>query len=468
MFEIKEINKIWQGFENKSYLDHSCKINNVITDSRIIKENELFVPLVGDKFDGNEFIKDAFNRGSRLAIVQRGKESKVPKGMYYWVVDNTLDAYQELAHIYRLKLNIPIIAITGSAGKTTTKELLKSALSPLGKINSTELNFNNEIGVSKTILNTRNFHRALILEMGMRGQGQIDKLSYISKPDISIITNIGNAHIGLLGSLEKITEAKCEIVNYMNPEGIVIIPKEEILLGKTINKNWKGKVLKVSLESSKIDFKNKLNIHSSKVISKRISNIIGISLADNEVSILGKVFKSNLSGKHNELNLLLSLAVGFVLNIKYKDNNLIQMEKISGRSCLTNHRGINILDETYNSSPESCKACLDLLMTYPGRHFAILGTMLELGIYSDQLHKDLFSYINKMNLNGIVFLCDKSQQSKIAYLSENIKDIKIVDSINDAAASINQFIKVNDYLLIKGSRKLKMESIIPLINIKKY
>ena len=225
----------------------SLNFKNISIDSRTCLKNDLFIAIKGKNFDGHNFLPEVLNKGVKSVVIKEGMQKLLPDNFPFWVVNDTLDAFQKLTLLKRKKLSIPVVAITGSVGKTTTKEMVGEVLNKLGKIKLSHANFNNEIGVGLTILAADKEDKVLVLEMGMRGLGQIENLSKYSEPDIAVITNIGTAHIGLLGSKKNITYAKCEISKFLNPKGVVIIPANDLLLEETLREYWKGRVIKVEL-----------------------------------------------------------------------------------------------------------------------------------------------------------------------------------------------------------------------------
>ena len=207
---FKDLIKLWGQPFNQEKIDPYLPIGHISTDTRTIKEGNFFIPLVGNKFDGHDFLASAFDIGIQAAIVSKKFNGLVPTGLPYWLVSDTLYAYQQIALLHRRNLNLPVVAVTGSVGKTTTRELIRAILSPLGKIIASRGNENNDVGVPKTLLRGSETDAAFVLEMGMRGFGQIARLSRVAEPDIAVITNVGQAHIGILGSRENIAKAKSE------------------------------------------------------------------------------------------------------------------------------------------------------------------------------------------------------------------------------------------------------------------
>ncbi|MCY7338169.1 MAG: Mur ligase domain-containing protein, partial [Chamaesiphon sp.] len=217
----------------------------ITTDSRSLNPGEVFLGLRGEKFDGHEFVNQALEQGAIAAIVDfQFQASTLP----ILKVKDTLEAYQAIAHWWRNQFKIPVIAITGSVGKTTTKELIAAVLSNYGNVLKTQANYNNEIGVPKTLLELGQSHNYAVIEMGMRARGEIALLSQIARPDIAVITNVGTAHIGQLGSEEAIAEAKCELLAEMPKDAIAILNHDSPLLIQTAPTVWQGKTFTYGLE----------------------------------------------------------------------------------------------------------------------------------------------------------------------------------------------------------------------------
>jgi len=453
-FSLNEINNIigFENYKNQSNKDFIFK--EISIDSRNISSQDLFIAIKGNNFDGHDFISDVIKKGVKAVILDKRKEGLVPENLPYWVVSDTIEAFQKLSLYWRKKLNIPVIAITGSVGKTTTKEITGEVMKNLGKIKISAKNNNNEIGVSKTILDSNTEDKLLILEMGMRGLGQIENLSKFSEPDIAVITNIGSSHIGLLGSKVNIARAKCEIVKYLNPKGVVIIPSNDELLEKTLNNVWNGRVLKISV------VKNKKNQNHN--LDKK--NLI-VGLYDelrNLIIIEDKVFQISYRGIHNAFNFLFAYAISQEFGIEFNSYNFFNVKNMQGRNRIIKKNKAIILDESYNASPESVKACIGILLEYPGNHFLVLGSMKELGVMSTQYHLEILNLINEADIEYCVFICDLNEEESIKKEFSS-KNIIFKNDKSEIAEIINSRTNKNDYVLVKGSRYWELEEIIPYI-----
>ena len=454
-FSVHDVNKILGNIKNWDNLTNQFQsFKNISLDSRTILNRELFIAIKGTNFDGHNFLSEVIKKGGKAVVIKDGMQNLLPNKFPFWTVPDTLEAFQKLALFKRRKLNIPVVGITGSVGKTTTKEMMGEVLKQLGKIKLSQLNFNNEIGVGLTILDSDLKDKTLVLEMGMRGLGQIENLSKFSEPDIAVITNIGSSHIGILGSKENITNAKCEITKHLNPKGVVIIPANDLLLEETLKKNWNGRIIKVEL----ID-------RNQKAQSIKKSNLQGFfNRSNNSVVIEGKIFEISFQGFHNAFNFLFVYAVAKELGIEFKNTNKFNFVSLNGRNKILKSNKTTIYDETYNASPESVKACIDNLLDNPNNHFLIFGSMQELGNKSKKYHKYLFDFINRSDIKKCIFICDKNEEIYYAdYLKKSTKFL-FLNEINKVGETINKYTKKGDFILIKGSRCWKLEKVIKSID----
>ena len=454
-FSVPDVNKILGNIKNWDNLTNQFQsFKNISLDSRTILNRELFIAIKGTNFDGHNFLNEVIKKGGKAVVIKDGMQNLLPNKFPFWTVPDTLEAFQKLALFKRRKLNIPVVGITGSVGKTTTKEMMGEVLKQLGKIKLSQLNFNNEIGVGLTILDSDLKDKTLILEMGMRGLGQIENLSKFSEPDIAVITNIGSSHIGILGSKENITNAKCEITKHLNPKGVVIIPANDLLLEETLKKNWNGRIIKVEL----ID-------RNQKAQSIDNSNLQGFfNRSNNSVVIEGKIFEISFQGFHNAFNFLFVYAVAKELGIEFKNTNKFNFVSLNGRNKILKSTKTTIYDETYNASPESVKACIDNLLDNPNNHFLIFGSMQELGDKSKKYHKYLFDFINRSDIKKCIFICDKNEEIYYAdYLKKSTKFL-FLNEINKVGETINKYTKKGDFILIKGSRCWQLEKVIKSID----
>jgi UDP-N-acetylmuramoyl-tripeptide--D-alanyl-D-alanine ligase len=442
---FKDLIKLWGTLDNQKEIDLDLPIGRISTDSRTIEKGDFFVPLVGNKFDAHDYLDMAFDLGIQAAVVSEKYNGLVPTGLPHWVVPDTLYAYQQIALLHRRNLSLPVVAVTGSVGKTTTRELIRAILSPLGEIVSSRGNENNDVGVPKTLLSGSETDAAFVLEMGMRGFGQITRLSRVAEPDIAVITNVGQAHIGILGSRENIAKAKSEITSYLSPDGVVIIPFGDYIL-EGFSLDW-------------LDCKNE-HFAFQDIEPDYISQI---DMQNNFILFEGRKFKLPLEGRHNAMNFLLALTVATELGLSIKKLDQLKINMPIGRNRLVDCGQYLVLDETYNASPESVIASLELLVSKPGRHFAVLGTMLELGSESILLHQKVLKKAIDLGLTGIVFVSCGEESNIIKKTIKELPNHDVVSTPKDAAMSLLPWLSPGDNILIKGSRKLELEKVLPYL-----
>jgi UDP-N-acetylmuramoyl-tripeptide--D-alanyl-D-alanine ligase len=432
-------------------VDPGLALGPICTDSRQLEGGELFVPLVGERFDGHGFLPQAQARGVQAAVVQRDHAGDVPAGLLHWLVDDTLEAYQQLAWLHRRQLAAPVVAVTGSAGKTTTRELIRSALRPLGPVIASSGNENNDIGVPLTLLKAGAEHRAVVVEMGMRGLGEIDRLSRIAEPDVAVITNIGTAHIGRLGSREAIATAKCEITSQLKSGGLLVIPAGDPLLEQAVQAVWSARVVRVALDGdpgfAQADLRGALDEGQGLLV------------------VQGERISLPLPGRHNARNLLLALAVAMELGVALPSLSRLEVAVPGGRNRRLQLGGLTLLDETYNASPEAVLAALELLACQPGRRFAVLGTMLELGEQSVALHRQVAERAAALGLDGLVVVAGGPEAQAMAEAAAGLPRLALVAEPQLAAAPLAQWLESGDVLLLKASRGVALEQLIPLLPV---
>ncbi len=459
---FKDLIKLWGEPCNQKGVDLNLPIAHISTDSRIIEKGDFFVPLVGNTFNGHDYLDRAFDIGIQAAIVSEQFNGFVPTSILHWVVPDTLYAYQQIALLHRRKLNLPVVAVTGSVGKTTTRELIRAVLSPLGEIVASRGNENNDFGVPKTLLRGSETDAAFVLEMGMRGLGQIERLSRAAEPDIAVITNVGQAHIGILGNRENIAKAKSEITSYLKSDGVVIIPFGDNLLENALLEKWSGRIVRVEIEDNSL---NCLGSNDEHLASQNIEPdyISQIDKQNNLIFFEGSKFKLPLEGRHNAMNFLMALTVATELGLSIKNLDQLKINLPMGRNRLVECGQYLVLDETYNASPESVIASLELLVSKPGRHFAVLGTMLELGSESISLHQKVLKRAVELGLAGIVFVSCGEEFHIIKKIIKELPNYDVVRTPRAAATSLLSWLSPGDNILIKGSRKLELEKVLPYL-----
>ena len=442
---LRQLLDAWGTPQGGSF-EPDALVGRVCTDSRQLQAGDFFVPLVGERFDGHHFLAQLPEHKVQAAVVSRSWTEPLPSGLLHWRVDDTLLAYQQLALLHRRALAKPLVAVTGSAGKTTTRELIRAALAPLGAIQASEGNNNNDVGVPLTVLGASAADAALVIEMGMRGPGEIERLSRCTEPDLAVITNIGTAHIGRLGSREAIAAAKCEITAGLHPKGTMVIPAGDPLLESALAAVWSGRVLRVRLADD----------------SEAECDLVGDVTGD-QLLIGADRLPLQLEGRHNARNLLLAVAVADQLGVSRKALQAMQVTVPGGRNRRLQQGGLTLLDETYNASPEAVLAALELLAAQPGRRFAVLGTMLELGERSLELHQEVAARAVQLGLDGLVLVDGGEEGKAMAEVAAPLPHLQLVSHPEDAAAPLAAWLNSGDVLLLKASRGVALERLIPLL-----
>ncbi|MGL5381370.1 UDP-N-acetylmuramoyl-tripeptide--D-alanyl-D-alanine ligase [Clostridium sp.] len=421
--------------------------NNVSIDTRKIEKDNIFFAIKGENFNGNNYIKEAFEKGASIAIIDEvtcNLEELSGKGTII-KVNNTDEALLRLANYYRNKLNIKVIGVTGSCGKTSSKDLIAAFLSKKYKVFKTKGNFNNQIGLPLMIFELNSSYDVAVLEMGMSDLGEIHVLAEAARPDYAIITNIGLSHIENLKTQENILKAKMEIVDFLTENNELIVNAEDSYLKNIISESFKV---------SKIGYNHEYDVYASNII-------LGEEFIKFTAHIQNESYEFTLpmAGKHNVLNSMLAIKVCNSLGVSLKEmsEGITNLEATSMRLQVIKKEKITLINDCYNASPDSMKSSLDVLSTYEkGRKVAILGTMNELGDKAIEAHTLVGEYArDKVDLLVVVGSYIKQFEEGF-----NSKNIKKYNTKEEFIADAQNVIKENDIVLIKASRGLKFEEIV--------
>lgn len=473
---VKDIIKITNGkliIGNENEL-----VDNFCTDTRIIKKDDTYLALVGGNFDGNKFWKEALEKGAKIVILQDIDFTNIDLSMFndrtIIKVENTLQALYKIAEYKRSMYNIPVIAITGSVGKTSTKDIVASVVSQKYNTLKTEANHNNNIGLSLTLLNLKN-QEAVVLEMGMNHLNEISLLTKIAKPTIAIITNIGTAHIGNLGSRENILKAKLEILEGME-KPILVINNDNDLLNKAgiflkqpdaIEKTNENMVFEEvlsqynNIELNTFGIKNKSDIMANNIKLFENSSTFTCNCNNEDITITVPV-----GGEHFILNALCACKVGELLNISNdKIKQGIEEFKLTQKrmDISTLKNGATIINDSYNASFESMAASLKYLARLKNpRKIAVLGDMFELGDYAIELHKKVGIEVAK---NKIDILICAGENAKYIYQSaiENglsEENAYYLEDKNEIVKYLNIKMQKGDAILFKASNGMKFFNLV--------
>lgn len=420
-------------------------VHRITTDSRQIQRGDVFLALTGDTFDGHDFVAQALNQGAIAAIVAQSRLEalKAERSITHPLiaVSDPLTAYQTIATWWRHQCQPTVVAITGSVGKTTTKEMIAAVLSHYGAVLKTRANYNNEIGVPKTLLELEPEHDYAVIEMGMRARGEIAWLTQVARPDIAVITNVGTAHIGRLGSEEAIAQAKCELLDNLGTSGIAVLNADNPLLMDSARQVWQGKTITFGLTGGDVQ---------------------GTVVDGDILLVQGRRLPLPLPGQHNGLNYLAAIAVAQVLGLDWSGlEQGIALELPAGRAqrySLPND--IVVLDETYNAGVESMIAALHLLAGVPGkRHIAVLGTMKELGDRSVELHTRVGQVVQQLHLDRLLILADPAESEA---LQQGAGDVPSETFANQESLvqRLQEGVEPGDRILFKASRSVALDHVV--------
>jgi UDP-N-acetylmuramoyl-tripeptide--D-alanyl-D-alanine ligase len=443
------IEQIIKATRGKLLQEGKNVFSGVSTDSRSIKSGELFVPLSGEHFDGHDFIEQAVKSGAAGALVEEGKDIHQP-GFTLIEVADTLRALQDIAHFVRMsRPELPVIGITGTNGKTTTKEMLASILARRGPVLKNEGNLNNHIGVPLTLLELKEEHWIAVIEMGMSAPGEIDRLAKIAAPQTGVITNVGPAHLDVLRDLAGVAKAKGELIAALPPEGTAVLNADDPYL-KTAASEFKGKTLSFGLGRD-------AQVFATEIEEKQKGMSFRLKAPGATVLI-----KLNFIGSHNIYNALAAAAAALSLGMTAEEirGGLEECRPAKMRMQEEMIDGVRVINDTYNANPASMAAAISALAAMKGgRKFAILGEMLELGSTASRSHFDTGRLAGASGVYMLVLVGehapDAAQGAVEAGMPE--ENIFIAAGPEKAASIAAEFLKPGDVALVKGSRGSRME-----------
>lgn len=440
----------WLTLYFKDYKNFSSekKINRVFIDSREKVKNGLFVPIVGERFDGHDFLIQAIENGAVTVFWEKNKDlpSNFPEEITVFFVEDTTLALQSLAHEYRREINPKVIGITGSNGKTTTKDLVSAVVSSAYRTHSTVGNFNNHIGLPLTILSMPRDTELLVLEMGMNAFGEIDLLSKIAEPDLAIITNIGESHIQYLGSVEGITKAKLEILNGMKEKGTLLLDGDE-----------------EQLKSCKT-LANVITCGFQPLNDVKITNIDRDDARTYFTLDETRFFSIPLIGDHHAKNASYAITLGKLLNISDEQiRESLQKLQLTGMrfEMLRGKNGATIVNDAYNASPTSMIAAINTVRSLDQfkNKILVLGSIFELGSYAEKFHQQIGEHV----LEPITALFTYGDLAKeISNLAKREKAIlvKHIETKEDLFESLSPYLNSDSIILFKASRGMEFEKFI--------
>lgn len=457
-FTVSDILKATKGRLVKG--DASSAVDGISTDSRTVAEDDLFVALIGEKFDGHNFIAQAISRGAMGVLVSKDIGESSVRTLI--LVEDTLQALGDIARLYRSGFDIPVVGITGSNGKTTTKDMTASVLSQKYVVLKNEGNFNNAIGVPLTLFKLSNAHEVAVIEMGTGSPGEMSRLVEITQPDMAVVTNIGPTHLEFFGSIDEVAVEKAVLARaassvVLNADDPFVAKMRNEISGKTISfglarDDLTGKDIRATVTAADIG-----QDHDGRPAFTLITSVgkTGIHLPS--------------LGRHNVYNALAAASVGILFHVgldqikkalESYDGVPMRMQKVALGD-------VTIMDDTYNSNPASLRAAVDFLSKVgcDGKRIAVVGDMLELGERSDELHREAGHLIANCPIDILMTVGDRSDKVAEAALADGFSgDRVIICKTNvEAVAHLRSILGEGDVALIKGSRGMKMEEIVKFL-----
>lgn len=427
-------------------------VTGIAIDSRAVQSGDLFVALVGEKTDGHRYLQQALQQGAAAVVISRPEQVDLTVYENYILVSDGLLFVQQLAHWLRKKTQAPVVAVTGSTGKTSTKDFLAALLSALGPVVVTQGNHNNELGLPLTLCQLNADTKAVVVEMGMRGLGQIDFLCRIAQPDYGIITNIGKTHCELLGSQEKIAQAKCELLSYIPESGVVVVNRRDEGFLQPWLSGCKGRICWCDSQDTRGDY------WASDVCQQEdgISYQLHCGARQQQIAL-------PVQGLHNVSNSLAAIAIAHQLGVKWEEIGVrLQQAKLTGMrlDIQVTHTSVTVINDAYNANPDSMKSAIAVLMQRKGnRKIAVLGDMYELGKYETESHREVGRAAALQQVDYVIAVGRLGRLIGEAAQEAGCR-VDWAEQNEQALIYLQQYLQSGDVVLVKGSRGMQMEQIV--------
>ena len=464
-------------------------IKNVTIDSREQAEDALFVPIIGEKTDGHKYVAGALKNGAKTLFMQKESVYKdeilvlaKEAGASVVAVEDTVAALQQFAAWYRNQFAVPVVGITGSVGKTTTKEMIAAALETEKKVLKTIGNKNSQIGLPLMMFYLDDTYDIAVIEMGMSEVGEMKNLAFVARPECAVMTNIGVAHIAQLGSKENIRKEKLNIVNEFDENSILFVNGNDTLLHKTATEITQNDI-KIDCDKETLPVLKKskavtfgigttdetigFDVYAKELVTNGcgigFTAVIGVNGVKKQVPVQLKVY-----GNHNVMNALAAIAVAmrYGITLERAAEGLAQYEPIAMRGQIKTEKGITWIDDTYNASPDSMKSGAQVMLSLEGkRHIAVLADVLELGEASEGLHREVGAYLANLKENGRITDILVTVGEQAAFLAEEaekqgMKEVHSFLANTEAIDFLKKELSEGDVVLVKGSRGMHTEEII--------
>ena len=445
---LENIAKVCQGTYCGSPDLSSREVESIVTDSRQVQPGALFVAIPGERVDGHTFIEDVIAKGAMAVVSERDLG---PRPYPYIRVDSSLQAVKNIAEFYLEGLNIPVVGITGSVGKTSTKEVIAAVLSQKYHVLKTKGNFNNELGLPLTIFRLRPEHELAVLEMGINQFGEMTRLAKIAKPDTCVITNIGPCHLEYLGDRDGVFRAKTEIFQFLKPDGRAVLNGDDDKLAAVCEVNGE-KPLFFGMDTQ------------SEVWADEVENH-GLAGTQCRIHLEGEAFSVRIPipGEHMVSNALAAAAVGKCYGLSAEEirKGIEGLEAISGRMHMVQSGALTVIDDCYNANPVSMKASLDVLKHTQGRTVAILGDMGELGADEIRLHQEVGAFAASAGVDLCICVGRLSQYMAEAARQEKPElEVLHLERLEELRGMLPDLAKQGGSMLVKASHFMGFEKII--------
>lgn len=453
---LENIEKACGGRYIGTEAEKKTEVLGVVIDSRQVESGYLFVAIPGEKVDGHKFIPDVFAKGAAAVLSEQQLED--PAGPYI-LVESTTKALRDLAEYYRKSLDIKVVGITGSVGKTSTKEMIASVLSEKYKVLKTEGNYNNEIGLPLTIFKIRAEHEVAVLEMGISEFGEMHRLATMANPDICVITNIGLCHLENLKTRDGILKAKTESFAHLKKDGIAILNGDDDKLSTIRQVGDKEPVFYGMEEKMKYREDAKKSVYATGVENLGLYGMQArIHTPEGERDV-----RIPIPGEHNVYNALAATAVGLSLGLSLDQisSGILKAKTIGGRTNLLNTGSMTVIDDCYNANPVSMKASIDVLATAEGRKIAVLGDMGELGENEKKLHYEVGEYLAKKEIDVLFCAGELSEEiAKAAQKESKTCEVYYFKTRDALLEQLLPFLKKGDTVLVKASHFMEYPKIV--------